>query len=64
MDQVPPKKSLSKPEKEKVPEDGKASQPPIKKADESEVSKKLTAEEEMALYEKNLKENDWGHQPC
>ena len=25
---------------------------------------KLTAEEQMALYEKDLKENDWGHQPC
>jgi hypothetical protein len=26
--------------------------------------RKLTAEEQMALYEKDLKENDWGHQPC
>jgi hypothetical protein len=26
--------------------------------------KKLTAEEQMALYEKELKEGDWGHQPC
>ena len=26
--------------------------------------KKLTPEEQMALYEKDLKENDWGHQPC
>ena len=25
---------------------------------------KLTAEEQMALYEDYLKENDWGHQPC
>jgi len=24
----------------------------------------LTSEEQMALYEKELKENDWGHQPC
>jgi len=24
----------------------------------------LTAEEQMALYEKALKEDDWGHQPC
>ena len=24
----------------------------------------LTPEEQMALYEKELKENDWGHQPC
>jgi len=26
--------------------------------------KKLTPEEQMALYEKELKESDWGHQPC
>ena len=26
--------------------------------------KALTAEEQMALFEKDLKENDWGHQPC
>jgi hypothetical protein len=24
----------------------------------------LTAEEQMALYEEDLKESDWGHQPC
>jgi hypothetical protein len=24
----------------------------------------LTPEEQMDLYEKELKENDWGHQPC
>ena len=29
-----------------------------------EKGKKLTVEEQMALYEKDLKENDWGHQPC
>ncbi len=26
--------------------------------------KTLTPEEQMALFEKDLKENDWGHQPC
>ena len=25
---------------------------------------KLTPEEQMALYEEALKEEDWGHQPC
>ena len=25
---------------------------------------KLTPEEQMALFEKSLKEEDWGHQPC
>jgi len=24
----------------------------------------LTPDEQMALFEKELKENDWGHQPC
>jgi hypothetical protein len=33
-------------------------------ANAPEVSKTLTAEEQMALYEKALKEDDWGHQPC
>lgn len=28
------------------------------------ASPALTPEEQMALYEKELKETDWGHQPC
>jgi hypothetical protein len=34
---------------------------------ESEVPAKkreLTAEEQMAAFEEDLKETDWGHQPC
>ena len=27
-------------------------------------AKPLTPEEQMAAYEEDLKENDWGHQPC
>jgi hypothetical protein len=27
-------------------------------------TKKLTPDEQMALYEEHLKETDWGHQPC
>ena len=27
-------------------------------------TKRLTAAEQMALYEEKLKEDDWGHQPC
>lgn len=33
-------------------------------AEELPTIKKLTPEEQMALYEKELKEDDWGHQPC
>ena len=33
-------------------------------ANDSEPTKKLSAEEQMALYEEDLKETDWGHQPC
>jgi len=25
---------------------------------------KLSADEQMALYEESLKDSDWGHQPC
>lgn len=31
---------------------------------ENQKPRELTAEEQMALYEKSLKEDDWGHQPC
>ncbi len=36
----------------------------VSPAAESKPTKELSAEEQMALYEKELKENDWGHQPC
>jgi hypothetical protein len=32
--------------------------------DETPPANKLTPEEQMALFEKELKEKDWGHQPC
>jgi hypothetical protein len=31
---------------------------------ETALANKLTPEEQMALFEKELKETDWGHQPC
>ena len=45
----------------KPPPDNQADVPP---AGEPAMPKKLTAEEQMALYEKSLKEDDRGHQPC
>jgi len=31
---------------------------------EGKAKPELTPEEQMALYEEDLKESDWGHQPC
>jgi len=33
-------------------------------ANESPASEQLSKEEQWALFEKELKESDWGHQPC
>jgi hypothetical protein len=41
-----------------------ANSPPETTRDVGEPAKKLTPEEQMALYEEHLKETDWGHQPC
>ena len=32
--------------------------------DQEAAPKELSEEEQMALYEEQLKEDDWGHQPC
>jgi len=37
---------------------------PEQNADGEPAKRALTPEEQMALFEKELKENDWGHQPC
>ncbi len=33
-------------------------------AQETDSPSELTPKEQMALYEKSLKEDNWGHQPC
>ena len=33
-------------------------------AGQSAASQSPSDDEQMALFEKELKENDWGHQPC
>ena len=38
--------------------------PTVPAADEPPANRPLTPEEQMAAYEKDLRENDWGHQPC
>ncbi len=42
----------------------RSSQKAEEPAKDQNEPKELTAAEQMALYEKELKENDWGHQPC
>jgi hypothetical protein len=34
------------------------------KKESAEVTPPLTPEEQMARFEAELKEQDWGHQPC
>ena len=31
---------------------------------DADMSQNLTPEEQMAQFERELKEKDWGHQPC
>ena len=50
------------PEKEGVPTP--KADPDLEAAKPSPEAGKLSPEEQMALYEKELKESDWGHQPC
>jgi hypothetical protein len=38
--------------------------PPQAAPGEKAPANALTPEEQMALFEKELKETDWGHQPC
>lgn len=38
-----------------------ANPPPVA---EATPAPKISPEDQMALYENDLKENDWGHQPC
>lgn len=51
----------------KKPAEGKGGIPALSKPDSatgSNTANQLTPEEQMALFEKELKETDWGHQPC
>lgn len=48
---------------------GAPARPPAAAAEGAAAEKpageaKLTPQEQMELFEKHLKENDWGHQPC
>ena len=44
---------------------GAAPGEPDENADEKETSsEELTPEEQMAKFEEEMKNEDWGHQPC
>jgi hypothetical protein len=45
-------------------EPAKPAAPAVTPAETPVDPSKLTPEEQMALFEKDLKETDWGHQPC
>lgn len=65
MSEQPRDESRPELDKRQPPPDAAAPDRPNVPAKPGEViSKKLTPEEQMALYENDLKENDWGHQPC
>jgi hypothetical protein len=51
------------PEKESAPPPPQSDRHPPS-ADAAPETAKLSPEEQMALYENDLKETDWGHQPC
>ena len=38
--------------------------PPEAQEADPQAKKSLTPEEQMAAFEKAMKEEDWGHQPC
>jgi len=48
---------------EAVPPQSRDANPSAPSGDQP-ISGELTKEEQWALFEKELKESDWGHQPC
>jgi hypothetical protein len=59
----PPAEGEKSASSNQAPSSGSSSNPTFE-VDETKPVQELTPEEQMALYEKDLKENDWGHQPC
>jgi hypothetical protein len=45
------------------PQNESASTPPESESENRDPNK-LSPEEQLAQYEEQLKEEDWGHQPC
>jgi len=54
-----PKPNNASPANPATAADANSAPPP-----ESPAPEQLSKEEQWALFEKELKESDWGHQPC
>jgi len=52
------------PPKMNTPSEGGAELPASGAPDAAPPANELTPEEQMERFEKELKETDWGHQPC
>jgi hypothetical protein len=61
-----PKRSVSAdlPDSKKPSKPGETPAPSPADISAPSPAQNLTPEEQLALYEKELKESDWGHQPC
>ena len=59
-----PRKTRDPGAPETPPAPSPARSTPDSAASEPKPVNQLTPEEQMALFEKELKETDWGHQPC
>jgi hypothetical protein len=54
---------MKEPKEPKLPPEGESSTPGLEK-EKAIAAGELSSEEQMERYEEDLKENDWGHQPC
>lgn len=55
---------MSSPQNDRQPESPKPAEAAPEAAPAVQTPKPLSAEEQMARFEDELKETDWGHQPC
>lgn len=62
MNESPNNEPSPKPQGEAAPAESAAAKPTA--SGEQPAAGQLTKEEQWALFEKELKESDWGHQPC
>jgi hypothetical protein len=49
---------------EKQSGEGKAKPAESDESDETKLVEEMSEEEQLAAYEEEMKNSDWGHQPC